>query len=73
MTCPDHAALPLGLTPEMRAGWNAALSELEHQARHLESRGAVRGALTLYDSIRIARAGGLRCEHERQAQSDARN
>jgi triphosphoribosyl-dephospho-CoA synthetase len=57
----------------MRAGWEAALQELLHQAKHLEERGATRGAVTLYDAIRIARAGGLKCEHARPAQSDARN
>jgi len=73
MTCSEHAALPLGFSPEMRAGWEAALQELQHQASHLENRGAIRGAVTLYDAIRIARAGGLNCEHHRSAQSDARN
>jgi hypothetical protein len=73
MSCSEHAALPLGLTPEMRAGWEAALNELQHQAFHLEARGAVRGAITLYDAVRIARAGGLTCEHPRPAESDLRN
>ena len=48
--------------PHVQAGWEAALRELQHQAAHLEARGAVRGAVTLYDAIRIARAGGLNCE-----------
>jgi triphosphoribosyl-dephospho-CoA synthetase len=48
--------------PHAQAGWEAALRELQHQAAHLEARGAVRGAVTLYDAIRIARAGGLTCE-----------
>jgi hypothetical protein len=48
----------------VQAGWEAALRELQHQATHLESRGAVRAAVTLYDAIRIARAGGLSCEHQ---------
>ncbi len=73
MSCSDYAALPLGFSPEMRAGWEAALEELQHQAKHLEERGASRAAVTLYDAIRIARAGGLNCEHARPAQSDARN
>jgi hypothetical protein len=47
----------------MRSGWDAALAELAHQAHHLEQRGAVRTAVTLYDAIRIARLGGLTCEH----------
>ena len=50
----------------VQAGWEAALRELQHQAAHLESRGAVRAAVTLYDAIRIARAGGLSCEHQRR-------
>jgi hypothetical protein len=51
--------------PQSAPGWEAALRELQHQAQHLEARGAVRGAVTLYDAIRIARAGGLRCgEHQ---------
>jgi hypothetical protein len=45
-------------------GYEAALDELRHQALHLEARGAFRAAVTLYDAIRIARAGGLVClEH----------
>ena len=50
--------------PHLQAGWEAALRELQHQAAHLEARGAVRAAVTLYDAIRIARAGGLDCEHQ---------
>jgi triphosphoribosyl-dephospho-CoA synthetase len=53
------------LNTDIRAGWEAALEELQHQAAHLEERGAVRAATTLYDAIRIARAGGLDCEHRR--------
>jgi hypothetical protein len=50
---------------EYLQGWEAALRELRHQAIHLEDRGAHRGATTLYDAIRIARAGGLACrEHK---------
>jgi len=47
----------------VQAGWEAALQEIQHQATHLEARGALRGAVTLFDAIRIARAGGLNCEH----------
>jgi len=46
----------------LREGWEAALRELQHQAIHLEKRGAHRAAVTLYDAIRIARSGGLNCE-----------
>jgi len=46
----------------MLVGWDAALRELQHQAQHLEARGAHRAAVTLYDVIRIARLGGLDCE-----------
>jgi triphosphoribosyl-dephospho-CoA synthetase len=46
----------------VQEGWEAALNELQHQAGHLEARGAHRAAVTLYDAIRIARLGGLRCE-----------
>jgi hypothetical protein len=50
--------------PHVQAGWEAALRELHHQAAHLEARGALRAAVTLYDAIRITRAGGLNCgEH----------
>ena len=48
----------------VQPGWEAALRELQHQATHLEARGAIRAAVTLYDAIRIARAGGLDCEHQ---------
>jgi hypothetical protein len=51
------------LTQDMRTGWEAALLELRHQAAHLEARGAAGAAMTLYDAIRIADNGGLRCEH----------
>lgn len=53
--------------PSKREGWNAALRELQHQAAHLEARGAHRAAVTLYDAIRIARAGGLDCGEHRPA------
>ncbi len=46
----------------LRDGWEAALRELQHQAMHLEARGALRAAVTLYDAIRIARSGGLSCD-----------
>jgi hypothetical protein len=51
--------------PQIQVGWEAALRELQHQAQHLEARGAFRGAVTLYDAIRIARAGGLPCKEHR--------
>ncbi|HLZ22944.1 MAG TPA: hypothetical protein VKQ30_12550 [Ktedonobacterales bacterium] len=46
----------------IQLGYEAALRELRHLAVHLEARGCNRVAVTLYDAIRIARAGGLRCE-----------
>jgi hypothetical protein len=49
--------------PRLQAGWEAAMQEFHHQAQHLEARGAHRAAVTMYDAIRIARAGGLQCEH----------
>ena len=57
------ASAPDQFNIEMRAGWEAALLELQHQAAHLEQRGAHRAAVTLYDAIRIARSGGITCEH----------
>ena len=52
------------LDPLVKEGFDAALRELQHQALHLEERGATRAAVTLYDAIRITRAGGLDCsEH----------
>jgi hypothetical protein len=51
--------------PTLQAGWEAALQEFQHQAAHLEARGAHRAAVTLYDAIRITRAGGLRCQEHR--------
>jgi hypothetical protein len=53
------------INPHLQAGWLAALEELQHQAAHLEARGALRAAVTLYDAIRIARTGGLHCEEHR--------
>jgi hypothetical protein len=50
-------------SPEKRAGWEAALAEIRHLAQHLEARGAIRSAVTLFDAVRIARLGGLICEH----------
>jgi triphosphoribosyl-dephospho-CoA synthetase len=65
MSSHTHASsVPEPANIELRAGWEAALLELRHMAAHLEARGAFRGAVTLYDAIRIARAGGLRCEHQ---------
>ena len=54
-----------GRDPTLEPGWEAALLELRHQAVHLEARGAFRAAVTLYDAIRIARAGGLVCEEHK--------
>jgi hypothetical protein len=51
--------------PHTQAGWDAALLELEHQAEHLEARGAFRAAVTLFDAIRIARTGGIKCDVHR--------
>ncbi len=51
-----------GHDSHLEPGFEAALRELRHQALHLEARGAHRAAVTLYDAIRIARAGGLVCE-----------
>ena len=48
--------------PLVQQGFEAALRELQHQAQHLEQRGAHRAAVTLYDAIRITRKGGLMCE-----------
>jgi hypothetical protein len=48
--------------PQVLRGWELAVQEFQHQAEHLEARGAFRAAVTLYDAIRIARSGGLRCE-----------
>ena len=62
-TEPAAPGLELEPTAEMLSGWEAALIELRHQAAHLEARGSLRAAVTLYDAIRIARAGGLKCEH----------
>jgi triphosphoribosyl-dephospho-CoA synthetase len=65
MSSPENA--PLAASQDntfVQAGWEAALRELQHQATHLEARGALRAAVTLYDAIRIARAGGLNCEHQ---------
>ena len=44
-------------------GWEAALWEFAHQADHLEARGAYRTATVLREAIKLARAGGLLCEH----------
>src|SRR5579864_4901750 len=51
-----------GQDQQLQPGFEAALLELRHQALHLEARGAHRAAVTLYDAIRIARLGGLRCQ-----------
>jgi hypothetical protein len=74
MSMSEPAAPALDFTPEMLTGWQAALAELQHQAEHLESRGALRAAVTLFDAVRIARAGGLNCEHgSRQLQRAVQN
>ena len=53
------------LNTEHKAGWEAALREIEHQAYHLQERGARGAAEILREAVRIARAGGLNCEHRR--------
>ena len=53
------------LITEQKAGWEAALKEIEHQAAHLEQRGARGAAENLREAVRVARAGGLNCEHRR--------
>ena len=53
------------LNTEQKAGWEAALHEIEHQAAHLEQRGARGAAEILREAVRVARAGGLNCEHRR--------
>ena len=53
------------LNTEHKAGWEAALKEMEHQAEHFEQRGARGAADILREAVRVARAGGLNCEHRR--------
>ena len=62
MSSTEHGAEAPHDNTFIQAGWEAALRELQHQATHLEARGALRAAVTLYDAIRITRAGGLNCE-----------
>jgi hypothetical protein len=65
MSSPENGRLEADQdNTSIQAGWEAAMREFQHQATHLESRGALRAAVTLYDAIRIARAGGLNCEHQ---------
>jgi hypothetical protein len=54
-----------GPDSQVQVGWEAALREMQHLALHLEARGANRAAVTLYDAIRIARAGGLECKEHK--------
>jgi hypothetical protein len=66
MSASEHFGSATTQEPDLHhsEGWEAALRELQHQALHLEARGAHRAAVTLYDAIRIARLGGLHCsEH----------
>jgi hypothetical protein len=56
---------PRSMSAEARAGWEAALGEFAHQADHLEQRGSHRAAVVLREAIKLARAGGLICEHRR--------
>jgi hypothetical protein len=58
---------PNGADSLVQQGFEAALRELQHQAQHLEQRGAHRAAVTLYDAIRITRSGGLTCSEHRAA------
>jgi hypothetical protein len=50
---------------DVQTGWDAALKEIEHQAEHLEERGERSAAEILREVVRVARAGGLNCEHRR--------
>ena len=51
-----------------RAGWQAALREIEHQAEHWDTpeHGPVGHLLAeaLRAAVAITRGGGLRCEHQ---------
>lgn len=60
MSSPEHAESPD--KNYVKQGWEAALSELRHQAAQLEARGAIRSAVTLYDAIRLVEASGLPLE-----------
>ena len=57
------------LNTEQKAGWEAALKEIEHQAWHHEQLGARGAAEILREAVRVARAGGLGCEHRRTLES----
>jgi hypothetical protein len=64
-----------------RAGWDAALLEIEHQAEHWNTPDhGETGSLiaqALLAAVEIARAGGLQCEHRQlptaQPQAHARD
>jgi hypothetical protein len=65
----DHPKIGPELNTEARAGWDAALRELEHLAEHWarpangeEGEIIARG---LRDAALILRTGGLVCEHRR--------
>lgn len=63
MDVPDRGS---ALDVEQRAGWEAALRELEHQAVHLEADGKHDAAEVLFTAIEIVRAGGLLCNEHRR-------
>ena len=42
------------LNTEQKAGWEAALDEMEHQAEHFEQRGARGAAEILREAVRVA-------------------
>src|SRR4051794_18958617 len=44
MTSTERSGAPARANPQEVAGWEAALRELQHQAAHLEARGAMRAA-----------------------------
>jgi len=63
----EHASAAQEAPASERAGWEAALEEIEHQAMHWDSpdhgqTGHLIGE-ALRAAVHIARAGGLHCEH----------
>ena len=64
----EHASQAAQRVPvSEKAGWEAALEEIEHQAMHWDSPDHGQTGHLIAEALRaavhIARAGGLHCEH----------
>ena len=70
----EHASAAQEAPASERAGWEAALEEIEHQAMHWDTPAHGQMGHLIAEALRtaanIARAGGLHCEHRPRGNPD---